>query len=286
MACHNRMVRLERGKPPRKWVVRLLVGLVIVSQASAMIGDLALAEFVDRHPAWLIALNPRNRNLALATNQLDALTYYGIGFTRLVASDPVYYLLGFWYGERAMAWVKRRSRTYGPLMEDGEQLFRRAAYPLIFAAPNNVICALSAVTGVRLRTFIILNLSGTVTRLYVVRRLGEEFRSPIQSVIDFIAEYRTPVLIVSAILVAWTLFSEFRGGDESEIGTLTNLARDHEEDGVTPVDGHTDNGDALGGRSPAGTANGEFDGAAGAGPETDPGSDPVPGSGSGSSSES
>ncbi|MEL6985909.1 MAG: hypothetical protein AAFO29_25995, partial [Actinomycetota bacterium] len=180
--------------------MRLLVGLVIVSQVSAMIGDLALAEFVDRHPAWLIALNPRNRNLALATNQLDALTYYGIGFTRLVASDPVYYLLGFWYGERAMAWVKRRSRTYGPLVEDGEQLFRRAAYPLIFAAPNNVICALSAVTGVRLRTFIILNLSGTVTRLYVVRRLGEEFRSPIQSVIDFIAEYRTPVLIVSAIL--------------------------------------------------------------------------------------
>ncbi len=227
------MVRLERGKPPRKLVVRLLIGLVIISQAAAMIGDLALAEFVDRHPAWLIALNPRNRNLALATNQLDAVTYYGIGFARLVASDPVYYLLGFWYGERAMAWVQRRSRTYGPLIEDGERLFRRASYPLIFAAPNNVICALSAVTGVRLRTFIALNLTGTVFRLYVVRRLGEECRSPIQSVVDFIAQYRLPVFIVSAILVAWTLYSEFRGGDESELATLTDLAKDDVEvDGV------------------------------------------------------
>lgn len=218
-------------------MVRLLIGLVIISQAAAMIGDLALAEFVDRHPAWLIALNPRNRNLALATNQLDAITYYGVGFARLVASDPVYYLLGFWYGERAMAWVQRRSRTYGPLIEDGERLFRRASYPLIFAAPNNVICALSAVTGVRLRTFIALNLTGTVFRLYVVRRLGEEFQSPIQSVIDFIADYRLPVFIVSAILVAWTLYSEFRGGDESEIATLTDLARDASEtDGTTNGD--------------------------------------------------
>ncbi len=210
-------------------MVRILIGLVILSQGAAMIGDLALAEFVDRHPAWLIALNPRNRNLALATNQLDAVTYYGIGFARLVASDPVYYLLGFWYGDRAMAWVRRRSRTYGPLVDDGERFFRKASYPLIFAAPNNVICALSAATGVRLRTFIVLNLSGTVARLYVVRQLGVAFASPIQSVIDFIARYRVPVLIVSAILVAWSLYNEFRG-DNSELATLRDLARDDDED--------------------------------------------------------
>ena len=243
MACHNLLVRLERGKPPHKVIVRILIGLVLLSQGAAMVGDLALAEFVDRHPAWLIALNPRNRNLALATNQLDAVTYYGIGFARLVASDPVYYLLGFWYGDRAMAWVRRRSRTYGPLVDDGERFFRRAAYPLIFAAPNNVICALSAATGVRLRTFIVLNLSGTVARLYIVRRLGERFQSPIQTVIDFIADYRLPVLIVSAVLVAWTLFNEFRGGEDSEFRTLADLARD---DGDR-INGSSSDGGSVGG---------------------------------------
>lgn len=222
-------------------MVRILIGLVILSQGAALIGDLALAEFVDQRPAWLIALNPRNRNLALATNQLDAVTYYGIGFARLVASDPVYYLLGFWYGDRAMAWVRQRSRTYGPLVDDGERFFRRASYPLIFAAPNNVICALSAATGVRLRTFIALNLSGTVARLYVVRRLGVAFASPIQSVIDFIARYRVPVLIVSAILVAWTLYNEFRG-DNSELATLRDLARDDDE--AEDADGSTGDEDA------------------------------------------
>jgi membrane protein DedA with SNARE-associated domain len=235
---------LERGKPPRKLVVRILIGLVLVSQAAAMVGDLALAEFVDRHPALLIALNPRNRNLALATNQLSAVTYYSIGFARLVASDPVYYLLGFWYGERALAWVQKRSRTYGPLIEDGERFFRRASYPLIFAAPNNVICALSAATGVRLRTFIALNLTGTVARLIVVRQLGLAFQSPIQSVIDFIAEYRTPVLIVSALAVAWTIFGEFRG-ENSGMRGLAHLARDGEEledEGAGPDVGQSETG--------------------------------------------
>lgn len=215
-------MRFERGRPPSKAIVRLVVALVILSQGTALAGDLALAEFVDKHPAWLIGLNPRNRNLALATNQLDPITYYVVGFARLVASDPLYFLLGFWYGERAISWAERRSRTYGPFIRDGERWFRKASYPLIFAAPNNVICALSAATGVRLRTFVILNASGTVARLVLIRQLGEVFQSPLQSIVDFIADYRIPILIVSAIGVAWTIFGEFRG-ENTELKTLTHL---------------------------------------------------------------
>ncbi|MGH1490330.1 MAG: hypothetical protein ACRBK7_13230 [Acidimicrobiales bacterium] len=221
-------MRLERGNPPRRTIVRVIIGLVILSQGSALIGDLALAEFVDKRPALLIALNPRNRNLALATVQLEAVPYYVIGFLRLVASDPLYYLLGFWYGDRALSWVERRSKTYGPFVREGESFFRKASYFLIFAAPNNIICALSAATGVKLRTFIVLNLSGTVTRLIVIRQLGEVFQSPLQGIVDLIAQYRIPVLIISALAVGWTVFGEFRG-DNSEFKALAELTK--EEDG-------------------------------------------------------
>ncbi len=238
---------LERGNPPKKWIVRTVVALVIVSQGSALLGDLFLAGIVDREPGLLIALNPRNRNLALATNQLSAITYYSIGFARLVASDPLYYLLGFWYGDRAIAWTERRSRTYGPLVRDGERFFRRASYPLIFFAPNNIICALSAATGVKLRTFIGLNLTGTVFRLYVVRQLGEAFSSPIQWVIDRIADYRIPILILSAIGVAWTIFGEFRG-DNSELSALRALEEEEGADG-TPSDTGSTSVDGTAGTS-------------------------------------
>ena len=56
---------------------------------------------VDTHPAWLIALNARNRNLILVSNYLDPWTFYGIGIVRLLISDPLFFLLGYWYGDAA-----------------------------------------------------------------------------------------------------------------------------------------------------------------------------------------
>lgn len=194
---------------------------------SGWVGDLLLSQIVDRNPLLLIALNPRNRNLILATNELDALPYYLVGFVRLIASDPVNYLLGFWFGDRAIAWTEKRSRTYGPLIRDGEHWFRRLSLPLIFAAPNNIICALAGATGVSLRMFAVLNVAGTVARLVAIRQLGSTLESPISSVVDFIGEYRTPILIVSVIGVAWTVFGEFRG-DNSELAALRKLDEEAE----------------------------------------------------------
>ena len=215
-------MHLERGRPPAKGIVRLFIGIAVLSMVAGWIGDLLLAEIVDKRPLLLIALNPRNRNLILAMNELSAFSYYSVGFLRLVASDPVNYLLGFWFGERAIAWTERRSRTYGPLIRDGEGWFRKLAYPLIFLAPNNIICALSGATGVKVRAFMALNIAGTVTRLILVRMVGETLESPIGGVVDFIGKYRTPILILSAVGVAWTVFGEFRG-DNSELQALRDL---------------------------------------------------------------
>jgi membrane protein DedA with SNARE-associated domain len=220
--------------PPGRTTVTVVIAMVIVSLVAAWAGDLLFAQLVDNHPLLLILLTPRNRNLALTTNELDALSYYGIGFFRLLFSDPFYFLLGLWYGDRAISWTERRSRSYGPLIRDGERLFRRAAYPLVFIAPNNIICALAGATGMKVVPFFALNISGTITRLVAIRMVGEAFESPLSSVVDFIAEYRTPILILSALLVGWTIFGEFRG-DSSELKTLAELEHQAvEDDGEVP----------------------------------------------------
>ncbi len=225
----------------------MVIGLVILSQTSALIGDLLLADFVKERPAWLIALNPRIRSLLLATGNIDAPSYFIVGFLRLVGSDPLYYLLGYWYGDRAIAWAERRSRTYGPFIRDGEAYFRRFSYPFIFFAPNNIICALSAATGVRLRTFIALNVTGTVFRLIAVWYVGDQVRPVIEWIVRQITEYRIYVIILSAIGVAWTVFGEFRG-DNSELKTLTGLTSEGTDDGSP--DGHV-NGSTPNGSTPA-----------------------------------
>jgi len=217
-------VPIERGKPPAPWISRLVIGLALTSLVAGWLGDLLLAAVIDKHPVLLIAMNPRNRNLALASPLVDTIPYYTVGFIRLVASDPLNFLIGYWFGDRALAWVKRRSRTYGPIVDDASGFFARWSKPIIFAAPNNIVCILSGASGVTPRTFLLLNVSGTLTRLYVVRRFADYFSEEVGAVTGFIADNRVPILILSAVAVGWTIFGEFRGND-SEVKALLELER-------------------------------------------------------------
>lgn len=170
--------------------------------------------------------------MALTTIHLDATTFYVVGFLRNVLSDPIYFLFGFWYGDRAIEWVERRSKTYGPVIRDGERYFRKAAYPLIFLAPNNAICAMSGATGVSIVPFIALNVSGTITRLILIRQLGQTFESPLQGIGGFIAEYRIQIFIISAIAVAWSVYNEFFSHD-GQTQSLVEMTRDSDSDSET-----------------------------------------------------
>ncbi len=210
------------NKPPPRSATRILIVLVGLSLALAWAGDLLLAGIVEDSPIWLIALNPRTRNLILASPNVALIPFFVVGFLRLTASDPLYFLLGHWHGDKAIAWTERRSRTYGPLVRDMEQWFARLAYFFIFFMPNNIISALSGAAGIKVRTFLGLNFAGTLFRLVLIWKLGERFESPIKRVVGGISEYKIPILILSAVMVGWTIFGEFRG-DNGEISSLKDL---------------------------------------------------------------
>lgn len=219
----------QRNVAPPKIVSRVVIGLVIVFFVAALAGDLLLADFVDSRPLALIMLSARNRNLLLVTEQLSAFSYFSVGFLRLVAADPLFFLLGYWYGDKALAWIENRSRTYGPLVRDGESWFRKGAYFLIFAAPNQYVCALAGATGVRIRTFFALNFAGTIARLVIIWYLGKTIEPWISGTVDLIARYRIWVFGIMLLGVLWTVFGEFRGGN-SEIKSLVELSNEDGED--------------------------------------------------------
>jgi membrane protein DedA with SNARE-associated domain len=208
-------------RPSRRVVAA--VGLPLIALVVAgYIGDAAAPTLVDTHPAWLVALNPRNRNLVLVTNSLDAWTYYGLGTFRLLLTDPAFFLLGYWYGDAAVRWMERRTRTWGDMLRQLEQWFGKAAYPLIFAAPNNYICLFAGAAGMPLKAFFAVNIAGTVTRLYLIRRFGEAFESPIDDVVEWIGDNRGPLLIVTVALVLISIALEVKRG-ETEVSSLAHL---------------------------------------------------------------
>jgi membrane protein DedA with SNARE-associated domain len=218
----------ERSRPS-KFKVRLVIGVLIGLVICTNVGDALTTTWADRHPLALIALNSRNRVLVLTTNQLDALSYYAVASLRLLVSDPLFFLLGRWYGDAAIRWVERRQASYGELLRWLERAFGKAAYPLVFLAPNNPICLFAGASGMPVPVFLALNVSGTFVRLYAIRVLGATFESPIDDVLGFFQDYRIPLLIVSVALVAASLLLDRRKGG-GEVEALRDLEDAEEVD--------------------------------------------------------
>jgi membrane protein DedA with SNARE-associated domain len=210
-----------RRRPSRR-TLSLVVGPLIVMVIMGYVGDALAPTLVDTHPAWLIALNARNRNLVLVTNQLDTWTYYAVGTIRLLVSDPLFFLLGVWYGDAAVQWMERRTRTWGQLLRQLQDWFGKAAYPLIFIAPNNPICLFAGAAGMPVPAFFAVNISGTFARLWLIRRFGKAFDAPISDLLDFIRHYRIPLLILSIFLVIVSIALEAKRG-ETEVTALSRL---------------------------------------------------------------
>jgi membrane protein DedA with SNARE-associated domain len=200
-----------RARPPRHRVVLVgtLIGVLVVANN---VGNIFLTTLAEDHPAWLLALNSTNRSLGLTTNQLDPVSYYLLGSARLLVADPLFFLLGAWYGDAAIRWVERKSASQGDMLRRFERGFDKAAYPVVFLAPNNVVCLLAGASRMPIAAFVAVNLAGTLTRLYLIRALGRAFSSPIERLLDLFAEYRVPLLILSAVIVVGSMAMDRRQG--------------------------------------------------------------------------
>ena len=203
-------------------MLTVLVALIVVFWAVGIASTAATSWLLAEHPLALVALEPRNRNLLLATPLVDdAVPFVVLATFRRVASDPVYFALGHLYGDRAITWVERRTGGVRLL----ERAFRRASWPLVFAFPGLIVCVLAGATGMRTRTFLALNISGTVVTVIALRLFAQQ----LEPVLEPIAEWNernqstiTAVLVVA--VVAWLLWQRRRG--RGELAAVQDLVRE------------------------------------------------------------
>jgi membrane protein DedA with SNARE-associated domain len=219
-----------RGTRDRRTLTFLVIPIVGFMVLSA-VGDALAPTLVDTHPLLLLSMNARNRTLLLVTNQLDAWSYYTVGTLRLLASDPLFFLVGYWYGDMALSWMERRTKTLGQTLRQWESWFSKAAYPIVFFAPNQYICLFAGAAGMSVAGFFVVNIAGTIARLYLIRRLGEAFDAPIDDVLGFIGDNRIPLLVASVVLAVVFLGLELRKGSEEVEAILEDLEELEHEDG-------------------------------------------------------
>jgi membrane protein DedA with SNARE-associated domain len=209
------------GRPgPRRLPLRVLVVPIIGATLVAMIGDVVGPGLINEHPLWQITLNPRNRWLLLAASQVAAWPFFIVGFVRLVAIDPLFYLTGLQHGDAALRWAERRLGDEAGLVRKVEHWFGRAAPGVVLVAPNGYVCLLAGATGMRIRTFLLLNVIGTVGRLTLFLVAGAAFRVQLLDVLEFIQRYQWWLVALSLLIVSIQARRRRASGALESVGTI------------------------------------------------------------------
>jgi len=206
----------EEGGGRRKPRVALLVAPIIVLGIGATIATALTPALAAKHPLLLITLEARNRNLLLA-RRVDLVPFIVVATIRRTLTDPLYFLLGHFYGDAVIRWLERKGGG-GAAVRMVESVFARAAYPMVFFFPGALVCALAGSTGMRPLVFGILNVSGTISAVLLLRKFGDVFGGPVDSVLEFFNRnilWTTGITVVSVII--WLIWQRRQGGLELDV---------------------------------------------------------------------
>ena len=211
-------------KPP----VALLVAPIIVLGVGATIATALTPALAAKHPLLLIALEARNRNLLLA-RRVDIVPFVVVATIRRTLSDPLYFLLGHFYGNAAIRWLEKKGGG-GAAVRLVERIFGKASYPMVFLFPGALVCALAGSTGMRPLVFLLLNVTGTITAVLVLRKFGDVFGGPVDSVLEFFNRnviWTTSITV--AAVIAWLVWQRRQGGLELHAASELEEEIEHDE---------------------------------------------------------
>lgn len=195
---------------PPDWLFPVLMSIGGVAFVLTWIGDAIWADWVTSHPLALMALNSRDRILLLTVNEVERIEFFVVAGLRLIVFDPFFYLLGWFYGDRALAWIRNRGKGASEMVDTFQEVFPYIGYPLLIFVPGVPYYVLAGVGRMNPFGFAFVTVAGTFARLAAIVWLGGTFSSQISTANDAISRFRTPVLIISILSVAWFAWKEIR----------------------------------------------------------------------------
>lgn len=191
--------------PPGRYRPFLVGACLAVVATSAVVGNALAPSLLVRHPLLLLALNATTRHLVLTSTSIDLVPYVVVGLGRRLLEDPFLFLLGRWYGDKAIGWVDDKVGG-GAYLRAVQRNFHRIGWLLVALAPGGVVCVLAGASRMRTAVFLVLNVAGTLATIVLLRRFGDAFAGPIQALLDFSADNLVTLTILSmALTVGWLL---------------------------------------------------------------------------------
>ena len=188
----------------RRAVVVLTTFLFVIGTIGTNVGP----ALVDERPLLVLMLSSRNRNLLGSIPYVDAFTFFSVGFVRLLLAAVALFLVGRWYGERALAWTEAQVGEMPAVYRTTERITRRVGWLAVLLMPgSNIVCLLVGHLKMPPARFVALAVTGIVVRLAVLWSGGKQVEDEIQSVVGWINGYQWWIV---GGLFALTLFQSAR----------------------------------------------------------------------------
>jgi uncharacterized membrane protein YdjX (TVP38/TMEM64 family) len=176
----------------RKFVLGFTTILFVIGTIGSNIGP----ALVDENPIFVISLSSRNRNLFGSVPYIDPLAYSLIGFFRVLAAGVALYLVGRWYGQRALGWVEGNMGELPAIYRWTERAVDRFGWLALVAMPgSNVVCLLVGHRKMKPVPFLALISVGIVVKLAVLWVGGKIFEDQIRAFLNAIERYQWWVVI-------------------------------------------------------------------------------------------
>src|SRR3712207_2085635 len=112
----------DPSRPSRRKLT-LIVTPIIVLIAIGTIGNAIHPTLLKEHPLWLVAMEPRNRWIVLVANKVSFWPLLVVGTIRRLLGDPLFYLLGYLYKDRALRWAERQFEEIAPVIRGIERVY-------------------------------------------------------------------------------------------------------------------------------------------------------------------
>jgi membrane protein DedA with SNARE-associated domain len=183
------------GRPLPKALPYVLFGIVACLTVVGNVTTGAAPELLKNHPLLLVLGAPRYRWIMLVAPKVDAIPLILISWLRLLASDPVYFLIGWYYGDKAM--MAFESLLGKQTMDTTRRYFEKATWFLSAFAAGPIICALAGLARVNPKRFFTLDVAGTLVIAILLRVFAGALKDPLQDLIDFNAKYSRWLLIAT-----------------------------------------------------------------------------------------
>ena len=176
----------------RKAVLTLTTMLFVIGTVGSNIGP----ALVDEKPRLVLLLSSRNRNLFGSVPYIDLASYIAIGFVRILIAGIALYLVGRWYGTKALGWVEGNMGELPAIYKWTERAVDRAGPAILVLMPgSNIVCLLLGHRRMPPKKFVPLLMIGIAFKLAILWQGGRIFEEQIKSFLEWIEKYQWYVVV-------------------------------------------------------------------------------------------